>query len=108
MDDDGPLEKVIEEKVCSFAKSLGILHYKFTSVGRRSVPDRIFVLPGGNVFFIEFKRAGEHPTPAQRIEIGKLQKQGATVYVIDNVESGKRVVGIEFYGLGENDLLKDY
>lgn len=90
-----PLEKEIEAKVCQFAKGKGIMHYKFTSPAKRSVPDRLFILPGGASFFIEFKRAGEHPTPSQRVEIGKLQKQGATVYVIDNVEDGKCVINME-------------
>lgn len=90
-----PLEKEIEEKVCAHAKHLGIMHYKFTSPARRSVPDRLFILPGGATFFIEFKRCGEHPTASQRVEISKLQQQGATVYVIDTVEAGKAAVDAE-------------
>ncbi len=90
-----PLEKDIEQRVCQFAKELGIMHYKFTSPSKMSVPDRLYILPGGRSFFIEFKRLGKHPTPSQRVEISKLQKQGATVYVIDTVEDGKRVVSAE-------------
>jgi hypothetical protein len=109
MKNPNPLEKDIEKRVCDYAKSLGILVYKFTSPARRSVPDRMFIMPAGKgVFFIEFKRAGEKPTAAQAVEIEKIQKQGTPVYVVDDVETGKRVVGAEFYGLGEADLLKDY
>ena len=90
-----PLEKDIEKRVCDYSKKLGILCYKFTSPSRRSVPDRLFVLPGGKVFWIEFKRAGQKPTPAQYVEIEKIRKQGGKVYVVDNVEWGKSVVGIE-------------
>lgn len=90
-----PLEKVIEEKVVAFAKSKGLLAYKFTSPARRSVPDRLFVCPGGHVFFMELKRLGHQPTHGQRVEITKLQQQGAKVYVIDNVEDGKRAVEME-------------
>ena len=95
-----PLEKKIEGDVCLYAKTKGILHYKFTSPGKRSVPDRLFILKGGASFFIEFKRMGKDPTAAQRTEITKLQQQGATVYVIDNIEDGKRAVDAE--------LLKGY
>lgn len=95
MKNPNPLESYIEEKVCLYAKVNGILVYKFTSMGKRSVPDRLLILPGGAHFYIEFKRRGEHPTSAQRLEISKLQKQGATVYVCDNVEEGKRAVDSE-------------
>lgn len=90
-----PLEKEIEEKVVQYAKKFSILVYKFTSMGKRSVPDRLFILPGGATFFIEFKRRGEQPTASQRVEISKLQQQGATVYVIDNVEAGRAAVDAE-------------
>jgi hypothetical protein len=91
----GPLESVIEQKVCDYAKSLSCLVYKFTSPSRRSVPDRMFIAPGGRVFFIEFKRKGEKPTAGQEVEIEKMVKQGANVYVVDNVELGKRFVDLE-------------
>jgi hypothetical protein len=83
-----PLEKVIEKKVCDHAKSKGCLAYKFTSPSQRSVPDRLFITPAGTVFFIEFKRKGEKPTPAQEVEIAKLRAKGVFVSVIDNVASG--------------------
>lgn len=93
-----PLERDIEKRVCDYAKSLGMLVYKFTSPSRRSVPDRLFVLPGGRVFWIEFKRAGCKPTPAQEVEIEKLRKQGAAVYVVSDVTAGRCVISDEFHG----------
>lgn len=94
-----PLEKNIEKKVCDFAKSLGILHYKFTSPSRRSVPDRLFMVPGGGVFFIEFKRKGGKPTPAQQVEINKIRAQGVQVYIVDDAAEGKKVVLNESKGM---------
>ena len=49
------LEKQIESKVVKKAKELGFLTYKFSSPSNRGVPDRIFISPYGEVFFIEFK-----------------------------------------------------
>lgn len=93
MMNEDPLEKVIEKKVCDFAKSLGCLVYKFTSPARRSVPDRIVILPKGKgVIFIEFKRKGHKPTPAQEVEIAKIRAQSQRVLLIDNVESGKKEI----------------
>ncbi len=90
-----PLEKMIEEKVCAYARSLHCLVYKFTSPSRRSVPDRLFITPGGRIFWIEFKRLKEKPTSAQQAEITKMQKQGAFVYVADSVEAGKKMIDFE-------------
>lgn len=90
-----PLEKVIEKKVCDYAKSLGCLVYKFTSPSRRSVPDRMFITREGHVWWIEFKRGGCEPTPAQAAEIEKMHKQGVVVWVVDNVAYGKHVVDLE-------------
>lgn len=88
-----PLEKIIESKVCAYARTLGCLVYKFTSPSQRSVPDRLFIMPGGRgCFFIEFKTLGEKPTPAQAVEITKIQQRGIYVGVVDNVEAGKLVV----------------
>lgn len=109
MKNPDPLERDIEKKVCEYARSLGMLVYKFTSPGRSHVPDRLFVLPGGRVFFIEFKRLGKKPTDAQAVEIAKLQKQGVSVFVVDNVDFGKQllktVTKTEWL---EKDALADY
>lgn len=89
-----PLEKDIEAKVVAYGKQLGCLVYKFTSPSRRSVPDRIFFGPKGQVWLIEFKRRGKEPTAAQQTEIEKLQKQGVLVYVADSVAKGKFAVDV--------------
>lgn len=82
------LEKQIEKAVCDYAKSKGVLCYKFVSPGHAGVPDRMFVLPGGIVFFIEFKRTGCVPTPLQMREIERLRSQELSVFVIDNIVEG--------------------
>lgn len=88
-----PLEKIIEKAVVAYAKTLGCLVYKFTSPSQRSVPDRLFIMPGGRgVIFIEFKRLGLKPTPAQEVEIAKIRAKGIYVGVVDNVAEGKRLV----------------
>lgn len=92
---DNPLESAIEHRVCDYAKSLRVLSYKFTSPARRSVPDRLFIVPGGRMFFIEFKRKGQSPTAAQAVEIARIRNQGGAVYVVDNVEQGKKVIDLE-------------
>lgn len=88
------LEKHIEKRVCDHAKELGYLVYKFTSPSRMAVPDRMFINRHGLVFFIEFKRAGEKPTPSQEREHERLKSQNALVFVIDDVVKGKLVIDL--------------
>lgn len=86
-------ESYVEGKVVEFAKEQKILVYKFTSPSRRSVPDRLFVMPGDRgCFFVEFKAKGEKTTLAQEVEIAKIRSQGIYVGVVDNVDAGKRMV----------------
>lgn len=88
------LEKEIEKKVCDYAKSRGVLAYKFTSPARAAVPDRLFVAPGGRIWFCEFKRGGAKPTAPQEREHNRLRMQGCMVFVIDSVEDGKAMVDL--------------
>jgi len=86
------LEKHIEAKVCDYAKQRGLLVYKFTSPARAAVPDRLLILPGGRMFFCEFKREGQKPTPPQEREHHRLRQHGVSVWVIDNVDDGLRMI----------------
>lgn len=86
------LEKNIEAKVCGYARERGLLAYKFTSPAHSAVPDRLFILPLGRMFFCEFKRKGQRPTPAQEREHLRLRQHKVSVYVIDNVDDGLRMV----------------
>ena len=86
------LEKQIEVKVCDYAKNCGLLVYKFTSPNRMAVPDRMFVRPDGKIFFIEFKREGQKPTPAQDREHERLRGHGVQVFVVDDVKIGQWVI----------------
>ena len=86
------LEKDIEKKVCDYARERGLLVYKFTSPARAAVPDRLFIGPKGRVWFVEFKREGQKPTPAQEREHTRLRGHSVSVFVIDDVEQGKAVV----------------
>jgi hypothetical protein len=92
------LEKQIEAKVCEYAKSKGLLAYKFTSPARAAVPDRLFITPDGRVFFCEFKAAGKKPTEAQAREHQRLQQHKVNVFVIDNIDEGKTMVDLMVMG----------
>ena len=92
------LEKQIEAKVCEYAKSKGLLAYKFTSPARAAVPDRLFITPDGRVFFCEFKRGGQKPTEAQEREHHRLRQHKVNVFVIDDVGEGKTMIDLMVMG----------
>ncbi|HHP9706330.1 VRR-NUC domain-containing protein [Yersinia enterocolitica] len=77
-------EDSIEDHLVKEVKKAGGIAYKFISPGRRSVPDRLVLLPGGKVIFVECKAPGEKPTAAQLREHDKLRALGFTVRVLDS------------------------
>jgi len=88
------LEKQIERNVCDYAHDAGMLVYKFTSLNRAAVPDRLFITPKGTSWFIEFKRAGQKPTPQQTREHDRLRGHKVAVFVVDSVDAGRLVVNL--------------
>ena len=87
-------ERDIESKVRKYARARGFLVYKFTDPTQAGVPDRIFISPQGNLFFVEFKAPGKKPRANQLAEHKRLQEHGQHVYVIDSVEHGKQVIDV--------------
>ena len=83
-------EKQVEERLRDRAKQHGGVAYKFTSPGRRSVPDRLMIVPGwawlGCTIFVEAKAPGQKPTKSQLREHIKLRKLGCMVFVVDNYD----------------------
>lgn len=80
------LESAFEKTVCKYVKLCGGRAFKWVSPGCLGVPDRICVLPGGRIIFIEVKRPGEKDglRPRQRKIIDLLRSLGCTVWRIDD------------------------
>lgn len=80
------LEKEIEKYLKDQIKKQGGRTYKFVSPGNSGVPDRIVVLPGGRLFFIELKRENEKPRALQKSQIRKLRALGQDVRVLAGID----------------------
>lgn len=80
-------ESDLEKKLVSHITKLGGIAYKFSSPNRRSVPDRLCIMPNGRAFFVELKTKGKTPTPLQRHEHELLRSLGHTVLLIDSLEA---------------------
>ncbi len=77
-------EDDIETHLYKHVKRLGGMCYKFTVPGRRNVPDRIMMLPGICMQFVELKKPGEVPTEAQLREHARILRwSGFPVLVFD-------------------------
>lgn len=60
------LEKEIEYKLRNLVESLGGRCLKWVCPGWVGVPDRIVLLPGGRIYFVETKRPGGRLSPMQK------------------------------------------
>jgi hypothetical protein len=80
------LERDIEQALVKRVKDLGGKCEKFTSPGRRSVPDRIVTLPGNIIIFVELKAPGKKPTAKQLKDHKERSALGCDVRVIDSLE----------------------
>lgn len=79
------LEKDLEAKFRQSVKEAGGIAFKFVSPGNAGVPDRLVVLPGGRIGFVELKVNGNKPTALQKRQMERLKKLGCFVCVLDNV-----------------------
>lgn len=79
-------EKEIEQKLTRMAKSMGGLALKFISPGYDGVPDRLVLLSGGKIAFVELKAPGKKMRPLQVKRKSQLETLGFSVYCIDNLE----------------------
>ena len=79
-------EKDIEARLKQVVELNGGLFYKFTSPGNDGVPDRIAVLPDGQVWFIELKTEKGTTTAIQEWQIARLKERGANVAVLHGLD----------------------
>ena len=87
-------EKVFERELSKFVEESGGIAVKLLSQFIKGLPDRMFLLPGGVVIFVEFKSTGKMPTKIQSYIHAKIRALGFLVYVVDSVESYEEVKGL--------------
>ena len=77
-------EKAIERYLVEQARQNGLLCLKYSNPNMVGYPDRLLVLPGGGVVWVELKSKGKKPTKIQLARIDELKSIGHSVYVIDS------------------------
>lgn len=79
-------EKATERKLCEEVNKLGGWAIKLLATQVTGLPDRLILLPGGRVYFVELKSYGKKPTKIQEIVHNKIRALGFDVLIIDSKE----------------------
>ena len=79
-------EKYIERKLKEEVEKLDGLCLKLLPFQFKGLPDRLCLLPGGRLFFVETKSKGVNPEKFQKWVASKLKRLGFGVYTIDSIE----------------------
>ena len=79
-------ERVVEQALVKAVHNRGGYCPKWVSPGLDGVPDRIVLLPGGKIGFVELKAPGEKPRRLQMARMGQLQRLGHKSFVCDRIE----------------------
>ena len=77
-------EKQIEQKLVRAVRAAGGLCPKFVSPGLAGMPDRLILLPGRRLAFVEVKAPGEKPRLLQLHRHAQLRALGFRVHVLDD------------------------
>lgn len=85
-------EREIERWLCCKIEDLGGLAYKFSSPGNNGVPDRIFIMPGGRVWFVELKTKCGRLAPLQEWQQNQIKKRGAQVRTVHGKAEAEQLI----------------
>lgn len=86
----GSKENRVEQRLIDGVEALGGITFKFVSPGRAGVPDRVVILPGGDVHFVELKAMGGKPSRIQLRRISQLRKLDVTALVLTGIDEVER------------------
>lgn len=87
MKKDETSEKVFERTLSKYVDDQGGMAVKLLSQFIKGLPDRMYLLYGGVVVFVEFKSTGKRPTKIQEYIHKRIQALGFPVLVVDSVET---------------------
>lgn len=85
-------EKHIEQKLAKAVKHMGGIAMKFVSPGFDGMPDRLVLLPGGRMGFVEVKTPGKAPRPLQAARHRLLRKLGFKTFVLDDEKQIQTII----------------
>lgn len=96
-------EKQIEQKLVSAVKSRDGLCPKLVSPGTDGMPDRMVLLPGARIGFVEVKAPGQKPRPLQEKRHRLLRALGFLVFVLDDPAQIPQIIEEVQHAKRDND-----
>ena len=75
-------ESELERRLVQGVRAMGGRAYKFVSPGNVGVPDRLVILPGGRIVFVELKTERGRTSKMQDYQIALLRTLDAEVWVL--------------------------
>ena len=85
-------EKDIERFLVNEVKKMGGTAYKFVSPGNDGVPDRIIIIPGGGIIFVELKSETGRLSALQTRQIKRINSLGQQAIVLKGMDEARRFV----------------
>lgn len=88
-------EKAIEKYLVSETKKLGGLCLKYSNPNMVGYPDRLVLLPGGKLVWVELKSKGKKPSKVQALRFAHMASMGHPVEVCDSKQAVDDILGKE-------------
>ena len=85
-------EKQIEKELVNAVKAEGGICPKLICPGMNGMPDRLVLLPGCRIGFVEVKAPGKKPRPLQMNRHRLLLKLGFPVFILDDPEQIPKII----------------
>lgn len=86
------LEKIVEAHLVKIVRGQGGECVKWSSPSNRGVPDRIVLMPGGHIGFVECKAPGKKPSDLQIHWITRLNEMGFPAMILDKKEDVEKIL----------------
>ena len=97
-------ESKIERALVDAVRKQGGIAFKFTSQTMNGVPDRLVLLPGGQIGFVELKAPGKQLRLLQKKRKAQLEALGFPVFVADRPEQIEETIHAIAHGKKRGDV----
>ena len=97
-------ESKIERALVDAVRKQGGIAFKFTSQTMNGIPDRLVLLPGGQIGFVELKAPGKQLRLLQKKRKAQLETLGFPVFVVDKPEQIEETIHAISHGKKRGDV----
>lgn len=97
-------ESKIERALVDAVRKQGGIAFKFTSQTMNGIPDRLVLLPGGRIGFVELKAPGKQLRLLQKKRKAQLKVLGFPVFVVDRPEQIEETIYAIAHGRKREDV----